>query len=241
MAFFVLGCYCCQCIPLLSCRYQLTLICDEKQSGRHTQAVAMLLSNGFCRMWPSLHSSSLMVAICFLDANSSDAECCDDCDEKPTWISGKVIGGLTALIAQSRCQVVSFFIIPVRSAMHCTAPSKSLSHPWCLLQESSCHVHLGVAGLHGWSRWYRFLLGDFDNGAVRPLGRVSTSGMEKAFGQSRMRTLPCLDEWGSRGSNVHAANHLPYAIHQTGLWPHETASCSRHPSHPKCQKKFKSD
>ncbi len=33
MAFFVLGCYCCQCIPLLSCRYQLILLCDGKQSS----------------------------------------------------------------------------------------------------------------------------------------------------------------------------------------------------------------
>ena len=124
MAFFVLGCYCCQCIPLLSCRYQLTLICDEKQSGRHTQAMAMLLSNGFCRMWPSLHSSSLMVAIWFLDANSSYAAMTVTEDQLG---SGKVIGGLTALIAQSRCAVVSFFI-PIRSAMpRCIAPkSKSL-------------------------------------------------------------------------------------------------------------------
>ena len=35
---------------------------------------------------------------------------------------------------------------------------------------------------------------DFDHGAVRPLGRVSTSGTERAFGQSHMRTAPCLDQ-----------------------------------------------
>ena len=35
-------------------------------------AMAMLLSNRFCRMWPSLHSSSLMVAICDWWPDSAD-------------------------------------------------------------------------------------------------------------------------------------------------------------------------
>ena len=96
MAFFVIGCYCCRCIPPLgriffhwlpSCGFvsgttwSLSVLAAQASTNiklTSRKGLDLLRRHGLCKVWPSLHPGTFVVEVCNSAKNTRECACCHE-------------------------------------------------------------------------------------------------------------------------------------------------------------------